>query len=219
MRQIAPKVAIELMNKNFERWGMPRKIKIDNGRPFVNMRHRDTPTLAILWWIGLGIEVIQNNPASPQENGAVENLQATLARWSHPKTHTRIEDFQKALDEAGRIQREVYMVSAKGYKSRISLFPELKTNTRVFSYECFDFQRVEQYLSERVWRRKVRHNGRIRFMGKEFHMGRPYAGKEVSISFDPIEQLWLIHDADGALLNQSKREIVSKREILDFASR
>jgi hypothetical protein len=82
--QMSAQAALQVVNGCFERWGMPKEIKIDNGHPFVNPNHRDLPTLAKLWWIGLGINVIQNDVGRPQQNGAVECLQGVMGSWSNP---------------------------------------------------------------------------------------------------------------------------------------
>ena len=164
-------------------------------------------------------KVIQTNPGTPEENGAVEGLQATLTRWSNPQKHKDLGSFQKALDESGRIQREVYRVSAKEYKTRISLFPELKTNPRKFSKTGFDFRRIESFLAQRSWTRSVRYCGVVRFMSNVLFVGKAHAGKRVSISFDPLDKAWLIHDTDGTLINKSQRQIISEKEILEFATK
>lgn len=72
-----------LINNCFEMWGLPQHIKIDNGHPFVTPSYRDVPTKSKLWWIGLGIKVIQNELRRPQQNGAVECLQGIMKRWAN----------------------------------------------------------------------------------------------------------------------------------------
>ena len=84
---------INYVNQAFERWGLPKNIKIDNGHPFVNPNNSNVASKAKLWWIGLGINVIQNTPRCPQQNGIVESLQGTICSWSNPSDCETIERF------------------------------------------------------------------------------------------------------------------------------
>lgn len=216
MVQLDLKQATKMVNRSFEKWGLPRKIKIDNGRPFVNPHSRDVPTLAQLWWIGLGIEVIQNNPGCPQENGAVEGLQGILFRWSCPKSYHDLDSFQSAVDEAGRIQREVFQIAAQQYKTRMSLFPELNNNPRTYTKDQFEFSRIEEYLAKRVWKRKVKTNGEIRFMGQAIYIGNKHKAKQVSLSFDIQDKAWSVHDDRGTLIKYFQKQIISMQTLREF---
>lgn len=205
-----------MVNLSFERWQLPAAIKIDNGRPFVHPKHLDVPTWATLWWTGLGIEVIQNTPGRPQENGVVEGLQSTLNRWSNPARYDDLESFQKAVDEAGRIQREVYKVTTQNYQTRLSLFPELTQNKRIYRKENFDFTKVQQYLARKIWRRTVKQSGEIRFMGVPIYVGYRWSAQIVTLSYDPQEDLWVVHDSNGQLVKTSMKKVISEQKILDF---
>lgn len=218
MTQVNMKTAIEKVNKAFERWGLPLRIKIDNGRPFVNPSHMDVPTLAILWWIGLGIEVIQNRPATPQENGAVEGNQGVMFRWVNPGQYHSVEQLQEGLEEVGRIHRNVYKVPAKGHQTRLTLFPELEHNPRSYDPKLFDFTKVEAYLADRAWVRTIRRNGEIKFLGKVFYLGQKHAAKQISITYDPIDHLWMFHDQKGVMIKASDAKIVDPEAIISFAT-
>ena len=95
--EIKANLGTQGINESFQRWGLPKRIKIDNGRPFVNSTSRKVPTKTILWWVGLGIKVIQNTPRRPQENGIVECLQGTMCSWSNPKGAIRYRSFAKEV--------------------------------------------------------------------------------------------------------------------------
>ena len=155
--EINEQQALQDINGCFEKFGMPENIKIDNGKPFVNPKNRDVPTKSILWWVGLGINVIQNPPRTPQDNGAVENLQGTLYRWTKPSIFDNIEDFQNKINEESKFQRESYRIPSKGYKTRKELFPELETNKekRKFTPELFDIQNVYEFLATKIQRFSV----------------------------------------------------------------
>lgn len=216
--QISLSDAIQAVNQAFELWGLPKNIKIDNGKPFVNSRYRDIPTKAKLWWIGLGIKVIQNPPRCPQENGIVECLQGTCKRWVNPASLKNIEGLQIALDQNSDFQRNHYEIPRAEFKTRIELYPELQTNPRKYDPNNFDIKKVDKYLSLKTWKRKIKSIGSVHFFGQSIHIGRKFAGTEVFITFDPTERKWIFRDKKGMFLNTSKKAVPSRKEIFDFAT-
>lgn len=219
MSSFPPDLAIAISNRAFEQWGLPQCIKIDNGRPLVNPSSPDLPTLAILWWVGLGIEVIQNRPRRPQENGAVESSQGILNRWVNPKEFNSLKALNRELFQKAQFQREVYMIPNKDYKTRMSLFPELAQSPRRYSPKNFDFQKVEAFLAQKAWIRKVKRNGEIKLFAQTIYLGTRFAAQSVSIIYDPHEHIWQVHDSKGALIKLSQKKLVRKEDIMVFANR
>jgi len=211
-----PSMAIQYVNKSFERWGLPKEIKVDNGHPFVNPRGRESPTKAILWWVGLGIKVIQNTPGRPQQNGAVECLQGIMHRWSNPKSQENMESLQKRLNEESDFQRNNYQIPSRNYKTRMELYPELETNKRLYNVANFDMNLVYDYLAKKVFHRSVKRGGNVQFIGEYEYIGSRYKGTNVTITFDPGEKLWYIRKEDGALLKTSKKGVPTEEEIVNF---
>lgn len=200
-----------------ERWGCPRRIKIDNGLPFASGGNRDIPSLTQLWWTGLGIEVRLNDVNTPQQNGTVEGLQGICHRWSNPSAQGSIEEFQLRLDEALRIQREVYRIRRQGDKTRRELFPELWQNPRRYDPSNFDVQRVYESLSSQVWERRVAKGGNIQFWSTTIYVGNKFEYQSVTITCDPIERMWLIRARDGRLLRTCPKELFTEAQILGHA--
>jgi len=206
------------VNESFKRWGLPQQIKIDNGYPFVNPKHRDVPTYAKLWWIGLGIKVIQNRPGCPQENGIVECLQGVLCNWSNPGKHTSIQALQNRIDEESEFQRNYYRIPSKGNKTRIELFPDLENNPRKYNPDDFDIGRIHKYLCTQVWTRHIKDNGQIKFWGQSIYVGTKLKKEEVIVTFDPEEIQWMVTKSDGTLLKTSKKNLPDPDHILEFAT-
>lgn len=215
--QMELQAATQVVNTCFERWGLPNHIKIDNSYPFVNPNHRDVPTLAKLYWIGLGIKVIQNTPRCPEENGAVECSQGVMANWSNPEAQPDAESLQQRLDEESEFQRNHYRMPAKKYKTRMELYPALESKARPYDPALFDIQRVYDYLSDQVWQRSVKNNGEVKMFGSWIYIGKRFAKETVTITLDPIEKQWLFRKTDGTLLKTSTVGVPQKKEILDFA--
>ena len=94
------------MRQAFARWGLPSRLRVDNGAPWGSWG--DFPTALALWVIGLGVDVHWNNPRSPQENGVVERSQGTSNRWGEPWTCHTTAELQRRLDRMDRLHRESY---------------------------------------------------------------------------------------------------------------
>ena len=217
MSKVKAKTVVAVANRCFEQWGLPKCIKIDNGHPLVDPKNRDMPTLAFLWFIGLGIEMIQNQPRSPQQNGIVEGLQGTCASWVNPKGKQSPVELQEALDECSIFQREYYRIPGKQNKTRKELFPELYQNSRRYDPNGFCMQRVEQFLAKKVWTRKVKRSGEIRFRGHYIYLGTKFKAQTVYLTFDPGENQWMVRDERGTLLKTSRKAIIQEQQIKELA--
>ncbi len=206
-----------LINNCFKNWGLPKQIKIDNGHPFVTPGYRDVPTKSKMWWIGLGIQVIQNQLRSPQQNGAVECLQGIMKNWSNPKDQDCIEDLQKRLDEESNFQRNHYRIPAKENKTRIELHPTLQSNPRKYDPDNFDINLVYDFLSEQVWERNINNGGYVNIMGERIYISYKIKKQPITITFDPIEKQWLIRKENGTLLKTSTSGVPTEEQIKNFA--
>lgn len=198
-------------------WGVPKRIKIDNGFPFAKADYREIPTLSQLWWIGLGIEVQLNAVRVPQQNGAVENLQGICYRWSAPSQYNDLESYQKRIDETTRFQRESFRIRKQKDRTRKQLYPELWENQRVFDNSRFSIQRVYENLALRVWNRTVNKAGKITFWNQKIYVGRAFIRHKVTITFDPLKASWMVRATDGALLKEQTNTAFSKKQILNNA--
>lgn len=207
----------QLINESFKAWGLPQQIKIDNGHPFVTPGYRDVPTKSKMWWIGLGVKVIQNQVRSPQQNGAVECLQGIMKNWSNPKRHDCIQGLQQRLDKESDFQRNHYQIPAKENKTRIELHPSLQNNPRGYDPDNFDINLVYGFLSEQVWERSINNGGYVNMMGIKIYISYKLKKQPVTVTFDPLEKQWLIRKENGTLLKTSTSSVPTEKEIKDFA--
>jgi len=168
----------------FEQWGLPKHIKVDNGKPLGDPQRSSVPVLA-LWLIALGIQVIWNHPRSPKENAKVERMQATSSRWVEIEQCGSCTELQSRLDKAARVQTEQYPLRRMSNKSRKELYPALYSNSRTWSSTAFDLGRVQQYLSNKVvFVRKVSKRGIINFYAQSVYIGIRYKNSYVYLHYD-----------------------------------
>lgn len=214
---ISEQTVTRLINDCFTTWGLPKQIKIDNGHPFVTPGYIDVPTKTKLWWIGLGIKVIQNQIRCPQQNGAVECLQGIMKNWSNPKDQKGIEHLQQRLDEESDFQRNHYRMPAKGNKTRIELHPSLATNPRKYNPDKFDMNLVYDFLADQVWKRNINKGGFVNIMGIKIYISYKMKIQPTTITFDPIEKQWLVRTEDGTILKTSTKGVPTEQQLKGFA--
>jgi putative transposase len=66
-----------LFERVFREYGLPRRIRSDNGAPFASVGLGGLSPLAV-WWLRLGIGLERIRPGKPQDNGRHERLHRTL---------------------------------------------------------------------------------------------------------------------------------------------
>lgn len=83
----------ECFERLFERYGLPRAIRSDNGAPFAATNALLGLTRLSAWWLALGIDLDRNRPGCPQDNGGHERMHLDVC-----DLEIRREDDQAAFD-------------------------------------------------------------------------------------------------------------------------
>ena len=63
----------------FEHYGLPQRIRSDNGSPFAAANALLGLSRLSAWWVALGIDLERGRPGHPQDNGAHERLHRDLS--------------------------------------------------------------------------------------------------------------------------------------------
>jgi hypothetical protein len=207
----------EMFRRVFTRWGLPQAVRVDNGYPWGTPR--DLPTELALWLIGLGVEVIWNPPAQPQKNPKVERCQGVADAWAEPHTCGGPEELKERLAWACQTQRQEYP-SVYGV-SRIESYPQLMVPRRRYqpSHEpqLWELARVDRWLAEGVWVRRVAKTGVISMYGHRRSLGRMYSGQAVMVRFDAEKRYWVVSDTAGKTLAQYLASELSQARIQSLA--
>ena len=164
----------ERLTRVFQRYGMPEQMLMDNGPPWgVDDAHGYTPLT--VWLIRLGITPIHGRPYHPQTQGKDERFHRTLNtevirnrifsgltavqhdfdRWRHLYNHERPHE---ALGLKPPISR--YRPSAISFPSKL---PPI------------DYGPTDEVLVP------MRNMGRITFAGREWKIGKSFAGLPVAV--------------------------------------
>lgn len=69
-----------VFEKLFERYGLPKAIRSDNGSPFASYSGILGLSRLSAWWLSLGISLERGRPGKPQDNGGHERMHRDIAR-------------------------------------------------------------------------------------------------------------------------------------------
>src|SRR4026209_599270 len=81
----------------FREYGLPTRIRTDNGTPFSSRSVQGLSCLSV-WWIRLGIQVERIEPGKPQQNGRHERMHRTLKEEILPRSAKNLLAQQEQLD-------------------------------------------------------------------------------------------------------------------------
>jgi len=188
------------LRQTFSRWGLPQRLRVDNGYPWGSSG--DLPPETALWLIGLGIDVAWIDPACPQQNGVVERAQQTGQDWFEPQTCGGPAELQRRADELDRRQRERYPY--RGGRSRWQVYPALAHSGRRYSCRrersLWDVSRAWEAVARCAVKRQVDCNGSVSVYHRHRYVGKPHVGRQVYVSLDPTGPTWVIADEAGRQL-------------------
>ena len=149
-------------------------------------------------WIG--IKVIWNRPATPQDNAVVERSQGVMGNWTEfAKSKNRFE-LQLRLWKEAEFHNFHFPIRRKGNKTRVELFPNLLHTGKDWNPDSFKLNRVLIFLAKGEWQRKVSALGQISIYGQRLSVGISYKHQKVSIKLNPRKNRWNIFEDKGELI-------------------
>ena len=159
----------------FERYGLPRIIRSDNGLPFASRGAGGLSKLSV-WWVLLGIKPEYIAKGHPEQNGVHERMHLTLKKEATIPASRNLREQQKRFDIwrkefnekrpheaiAMKVPAQKYRRSKREYHGGVS-------NKKQINYP-------EGYVV-----RRVRTSGEIRWKAKKRFIGKALKGEKVGI--------------------------------------
>lgn len=167
------KTVQQCLERLFRRYGLPREMLMDNGKPWGHDRNHRHTKLTV-WMMELGIRIRHSRPYHPQTIGKEERFHKTFKRAVQPKCEGRLlEECQPIFDDwrdeynADRPHEALDMdVPDEHYEPSARAFPQT-----IHPWDESKYDAV----------RKVSSEGTIRFQNRCYLIGTGFAGKHIGL--------------------------------------
>lgn len=204
--------AKEVFQKAFRKFGLPERIRTDNGVPFATVSLGRLSRLSA-WWIRLGVVPELIEPGKPQQNGRHERMHRTLKAETTRPAAGNLRAQQRKFNAFREEYNEVRPHEAIKLETPASLY---QSSLRPYPEKLPELQYPAHYET-----RYVSYNGGIRWRSDWVNVSICCAGQYVGLEeidngiwnvyFGPvklgrlIEEQMRIEDESGKLLRHKKK--------------
>lgn len=168
-------VVMEGLIEAFNKYGLPRRMLMDNGGPWGQL-HGETRyfTQFAVWLMDLGIQVMHGRPFHPQTQGKEERFHRTLKREVISVRHYKnLKDVQKYFDKWRQIynyERPHEALSLEVPATRFRVSPrQMPKKIEQPEYDDGDYIRLADV------------KGTIHFKGVKYNVGRAFYKKAIAL--------------------------------------
>jgi transposase InsO family protein len=111
----------KVLSRLFEEYGLPDRIRSDNGVPFASVSASGLSRLS-LWWIKLGILPERIEVGKPQQNGRHERMHRTLKESTAKPPASNMREQQSRFDHFRKEYNEIRPHEALNFKTPASIY-------------------------------------------------------------------------------------------------
>ncbi len=169
--------AKDYFTRVFEEYGLPERIRTDNGVPFASNAPARLSTLSV-WWLKLGIYPELIEPGKPQQNGKHERMHRDMKREATVPPERTFRAQQRRFDAFRDDFNEVRPHEALGMKTPSACY---SASPRPMPRKA----RIWEYPANYIVRRVSKNNG-IRWQHRWVNISHTLA--EEYIGFEPIDE-------------------------------
>jgi putative transposase len=178
--------AFSVFERLFKEYGLPYRIRSDNGVPFASPNALYGLSRLAVWWLRLGIQIERIKPGHPEQNGRHERMHLTLKKETTKPPGTNLLQQQGKFDHFVKeynyerphqglnmqCPADLYKPSGRPYRG----LPEL------------DYPLHDQTIT-------VTACGRICLQSKKINLSQVFAGQRVGVK-EEDDKIWLVSFMD-----------------------
>jgi len=170
-----------VMERVFERYGIPARMRSDNGSPFASVGECGLTELSV-WWMELGMECERIRPGRPQQNGRHERMHRTLKEATMEPPAATFRQQQRRFDEFREEYNQARPHEALGQRVPASLYvPAAVAYSRKIA--------PPEYPSH--WPVRKVDGGQMRWMSQRIFISHALTGK--NLGWEPVgEGTWKV---------------------------
>jgi transposase InsO family protein len=189
-----------VFERAFREYGLPARIRVDNGAPFASRGLRGFSKLSV-WWFRLGITVERIEPGHPEQNGRHERMHLTLKQET---TRPAAQNFLQQQEKFDRFQEEYNTErphEALDMKKPADLY---HSSDRTYPKELPE---LDYPLHDVV--RRVNNWGHACLFkqNQQFYLGRAFAGENIGLrEIEPGNWLVSFMNLDLGYLKEQTKE-------------
>ena len=166
----------------FREFGLPQRIRSDNGAPFGSVAIGGLSALAI-WWIKLGIVPERIAPGRPDQNGRHERMHLTMNETEQPQAAYDMARQQRRFNEFRQCYNEERPHEALRQKTPASIY---RVSERPYTGKL-----QEPHYGAEVETRKVQRMGEFSWRGQPVFLSETLRGETIGLEEIGTEQ-WQI---------------------------
>jgi putative transposase len=174
--------AFTVFERTFQAFGLPQRIRTDNGVPFASAHALYGLSKLAVWWLRLGIQIERIQPGHPQQNGRHERMHLTLKKEATKPAAANVLQQQARFDTFVVRYNEDRPHQALGMKVPADVYvrsPRVYRGLQELTYPFHDHTIA------------VTRCGRICFNGRKVNLSHVFAGQNVGVT-QVDERIWLV---------------------------
>jgi transposase InsO family protein len=191
----AHETAKPVFRKLFQEYGLPQRIRSDNGVPFATTAIGRLSRLSI-WWIRLGIHPELIEPGRPQQNGRHERMHKTLKQQTTRPSAATSRGQQRRFDRFRREFNEERPHEALGQKTPASHY---EASSRPFPAKLPPIE-YGAHFEKRLMSR----NGGFRWASKRVPLSHLLEGQYIGLE-EVGDGIWDVYYSDVRLGQMDER--------------
>lgn len=222
-RKVTLAEAQATLREAFSHWGLPLELQTDHEGVYTGSSHPDFPSAFTLWLRGLGLQHVTSRDRRPTDQPHIERNHRTLGDMSwRDEPSATVAQLQALLDARRQRHNEELPVQAADCQGRPPLvaYPHARHSGRPFAcggeWLAFDLARVDAYLAQFVWTRRVSASGSVAVGNHLYYAGRSCLHETLSVRFNPATRAFRFERADGTLLVERPAVGLDKLDLIGY---